>query len=150
MRALYIFDIDGTVANIEHRVHKLKEIDNPDRWDEFYSMCDKDVKNMPVIETLNRILASGAEVYFFTGRVEAVRDKTEKWLLLNLYIGEVNLTMRPDGNYTPDHLLKDKWYNSMFDVDKKRLVAVFDDRQSVVDMWRSNNVACFQVAPGNF
>jgi len=27
---------------------------------------------------------------------------------------------------------------------------VFDDRNSVVDMWRENGVRCMQVAPGDF
>jgi len=27
---------------------------------------------------------------------------------------------------------------------------VFDDRQQVVDMWRQNDLTCFQVADGNF
>jgi hypothetical protein len=30
------------------------------------------------------------------------------------------------------------------------LMAVFDDRDKVVAMWRRNGVACFQVAEGNF
>ena len=27
---------------------------------------------------------------------------------------------------------------------------IFDDRQSVVDMWRSRGLTCFQVAKGDF
>lgn len=27
---------------------------------------------------------------------------------------------------------------------------IYDDRQKVVDMWRSKGLTCFQVAPGNF
>ena len=34
--------------------------------------------------------------------------------------------------------------------DRERLVSVFDDRQQVVDMWRRNNITCFQCAKGDF
>ncbi|WP_435575134.1 hypothetical protein [Burkholderia plantarii] len=35
-------------------------------------------------------------------------------------------------------------------LDRRRIVAVFDDRDSVVAMWRDAGVTCFQVAPGEF
>ena len=35
-------------------------------------------------------------------------------------------------------------------IDKDDVFAVFDDRQQVVDMWRSNGLTCFQVADGDF
>lgn len=39
---------------------------------------------------------------------------------------------------------------AMTEYDRRRLVAVFDDRDKVVSMWRARGVACFQVAPGAF
>ena len=33
---------------------------------------------------------------------------------------------------------------------KDNVFAVFDDRNQVVDMWRSNGLTCFQVADGDF
>lgn len=30
------------------------------------------------------------------------------------------------------------------------LMAVFDDRQRVVDMWRARGINCWQTAPGDF
>jgi hypothetical protein len=46
--------------------------------------------------------------------------------------------------------LKKQWLDSMLVDDRQRLVAVFDDRSSVVKMWRDAGVPCFQVAPGEF
>ena len=34
--------------------------------------------------------------------------------------------------------------------DGERLIAVFEDRDRVVAMWRDAGVPCFQVAPGDF
>ena len=35
-------------------------------------------------------------------------------------------------------------------VDKNDVLMCVDDRQKVVDMWRSEGLTCFQVAPGDF
>ena len=155
MNPLYIFDIDGTLALIEHRVHMLKDKSDGQRWRKFYAACDKDLPNVPVINTMQRLRAS-SDIWLFSGRSSEVRDKTILWLeiycrLSSDYIEAYNmLTMRDLGDCTPDDELKESWYDNMLDVDKERLVAVFDDRQRVVDMWRSKGVTCFQVANGNF
>jgi hypothetical protein len=57
--------------------------------------------------------------------------------------------MREAGDHRPDWIVKKEIYNNLiskeFDVK-----LVFDDRQQVVDMWRSIGLTCFQVAEGNF
>jgi hypothetical protein len=150
-RPLYIFDLDGTLALIEHRIHFI-ERDRPD-WKGFYAACDKDAPNTPVIDTLNGLRAF-AEVRIFSGRSDEARDKTVAWLTEHTRFTppelETALTMRAEGDYTPDDILKKQWFDGMRDEDRRRLVAVFDDRDKVVRMWRRNGVACFQVAPGNF
>ena len=153
MRPLYIFDIDGTIANCQHRVHML-DGDDPDRWLRFYDACDKDSPIFNVIETLNK-LSQVCDIWFFTGRTEAVREKTIEWMEVNTRFSCLDfmnpiLTMRPSGDCTADWELKESWLNSMLEVDRNRLVGVFDDRSSVVDMWRRNGVTCFQVAYGDF
>lgn len=58
--------------------------------------------------------------------------------------------MRVEGDYTPDDVLKRQWLDFMLDEDLARLVAVFDDRASVVQMWRNAGITCLQVAEGGF
>lgn len=158
MRPLYIFDIDGTLCNIEHRLHFINgPKDDPDRWKKFYKACVDDVPNLPVIDVMQALASKGQEIWLFSGRSEDVRKETIQWLHDNSHFWrgplEDNpglLSMRPSGDYTEDHLLKQSWLHNMLDVDRKRLVAVFDDRKRVVDMWRANGVPCFQVAAGEF
>lgn len=155
-RPLYIFDIDGTLANIEHRVHMLSNEDDEERWNRFYDACDKDSPNLPVIQTMNALKLSGAEIWLFTGRTESTRGKTVAWLAEHTCFMSWDtqldniLVMRPNGDYTVDHALKEGWLKGMLVEDRNRLMATFDDRQQVVDMWRRNDVLCFQVAPGKF
>lgn len=154
MRPLYIFDLDGTLANIEHRKGKLDEKHNWNRWREFYAACDRDTPHNPVISTMERLRTAGAEVWVFSGRSTEVRDKTVAWLLTYTSFTarelDTALTMRCAGDYRADDTVKLEWYDSMLIDDQLRLVAVFDDRSRVVDMWRANGVPCFQVAPGDF
>lgn len=154
---LYIFDIDGTLCNIEHRLHFLEDKADPDRWDKFYKACVMDTPNHPVLAIMASLHTAGAEIWLFSGRSEAVRDETYDWLdkythlrRWRLRMKPEMLTMRPVGDYTEDHLLKQKWLYGMLRDDRERLVGIFDDRKRVVDMWRANGVPCFQVAEGEF
>ena len=60
--------------------------------------------------------------------------------------------MRPDGDYRPDAELKSELFDKLVDIhgfDTEDTI-IFDDRQSVVDMWRARGLTCFQVAKGDF
>lgn len=151
-RPLYIFDLDGTLALIQHR-RRFVEGDRKD-WRAFYAACDMDVPNTPVIRTMEALRHCGCEVWIFSGRSDEVRDKTVAWLaehtsFMTWELG-VALTMRKSGDYTADDALKREWLDGMLVDDRRRLVAAFDDRDRVVAMWRAAGVACFQVAPGEF
>lgn len=152
-RSLYIFDLDGTLANIEHRLPLLQSKER-DRWRRFYEACDRDEPNLPIVETLNRLSASGAEIWLFSGRSDDVREKTIFWLALYtvLKIEEIDqvLSMRPSGDYREDVDLKREWLQGMLDVDRERLVAIFEDRSRLVAMWRELGITCFQVTDGNY
>ena len=149
MRPLYIFDLDGTIALIEHRRHLVEG--KSKKWDDFFEACVDDTPNQAVVNTLKRLHSAGAEIWIFSGRSESVRGKTEDWLY-NHDIWRLlsRLQMRPEKDYTSDEILKETWLSNMVSTDTERLVAVFDDRDNVVKMWRENGVACFQVAPGGF
>lgn len=180
MVPLYIFDLDGTLALIDHRRHLVERSDcqacagtgrtlagdEPARdchwcggqgkfapdWPAFFAACVHDLPNWPVISAMNAILKSGADVWIWSGRSAEVMNETRTWLqrFFEVDADEVVLTMRREGDYTPDEILKASWLDGLNEYDRRRLVAVFDDRQKVVDMWRARGVACFQVAPGNF
>ncbi len=154
MKPLYIFDLDGTLALIEHRKGWL-EGKSPDRWRQFYAACDKDEPNEPAIATMERLRHAGADVWIFSGRSDEVRDKTVAWLanhtsFMTHDLEGPTLTMRQAGDYTADDELKKQWLDGMLMVDRQRLVAVLDDRDRVVQMWRAAGVSCFQVAAGEF
>lgn len=155
MRPLYIFDIDGTIANLEHRLHHIRRNmdDNGDwkpNWNAFFGDVLKDLPIPEVIHTLHSLSISN-DIYFFSGRSDSSRYDTRIWL--NKFIQRADsyaLHMRKHGDHRPDNQIKFEMYDALPQHDKDRLIAVFDDRDQVVNMWRENGVKCFQVAPGDF
>lgn len=150
MKPLYIFDLDGTLALTEHRQH-LVQRDKPD-WKAFFAACVDDEPNIPVVDTLLRLLDCGCDVWIWSGRSSEVMEQTNAWLsdALGGYAHGVPLTMRVEGDFSPDEELKKLWLDDLTTYDRRRLVAVFDDRDKVVAMWRAAGVPCFQVAAGAF
>jgi hypothetical protein len=152
MNSIYIFDLDGTVCTLSERREKLiKDTANPHRWREFYAACDTDLPNAPVIATLKRLRSAGAMILIWSARSDEVKDKTVAWLAKHVglhYFDE--LRMRPAGNTEDDRIIKTRYLEELSPEMRAKIVAVFDDRDKVVAMWRSKGIPCFQVAPGDF
>lgn len=149
MKPLYIFDLDGTLALIQHRRHFVEG--KKKDWPAFFRACVDDEPNRPVIDTLWRLVAGGADIWIWSGRSDEVRYETQEWI--HKHVAPAwgwPLKMRREGDYTPDHILKKSWLDAISQEERQRLVAIFDDRDRVVQMWRENGVAAFQVAPGDF
>lgn len=135
-----IFDLDGTLANIEHRRHHLDRKD----WDAFFAACVDDLPNEPVIAALQAHLNALHRVEIWSARSEVVRHETVAWLHRVGIPGGLLVNMRARGDYTPDVALKRSWLHAIHPDERPDIV--YDDRQGVVDMWREEGIACFQVA----
>ena len=57
--------------------------------------------------------------------------------------------MRADGDNRSDPEVKSDLYDRMI-LDGFNPILVFEDRASVVEMWRNRGLRCLQCAPGNF
>lgn len=135
-----VVDLDGTLALMGDR--------HPFAWDE----VGGDEPNTDVVDVVAAVSHAVDHVVFMSGRSEVCRTATLDWLVRHLggrIHAESSLHMRLDGDYRRDSVVKtelfDQWVRDRYDVR-----AVFDDRQQVVDMWRSMGLTCLQVAPGNF
>jgi hypothetical protein len=152
-RPLYVFDLEGTLADVSGCLHALDDREDPGRFDRFWEMACDAPPHAAVLRTMH-LLARGldVEVQVWTGRREGYRARTEAWLLRHAMFPALlqGLRMRPDGDRTPDNELKRAWLRAMPEEDRSRLVAAFEDRLRVAKMWRDEGVACFQVAEGEF
>tara|TARA_R100000234_G_scaffold118185_2_gene98121 strand:- start:543 stop:1325 length:783 start_codon:yes stop_codon:yes gene_type:complete len=157
-----IFDIDGTLADVEHRVHFAREKD----FDSFFDAMGDDTVNEPIADLLYFHLYKGVQIIFCSGRPDNYRGITEDWLLEKLgwymfghngwqaqdTLAEPYLFMRPEKKrMVPDYEVKKELLDEILKyVDKENILYAVDDRQQVVDMWRNNGITCLQVADGNF
>lgn len=145
-----IFDLDGTLADIELRRKKSTKPNGKIDWTEFFKPenIKLDKPNVPVIETFKAMKAAGYRVGIFSGRDSISKAETINWLSDN-GIEPDFFRMRPSGSFTPDDILKKTWLDQELGKGHS-IMCVFDDRDKVVKMWRENSIPCFQVAEGNF
>ena len=147
MKDIVIFDLDGTLALIEHRRHFItgKEKD----WKSFYEACDQDKPYEAVLAVLRALHLNGYKIWIVSGREDSVRHKTIQWLAEQHAVFDV-LLMRPEGDYSTDVKLKLRWMTDGT-IPRDRILCVYEDRNTVVDMWRTElGVPCFQVCEGDF
>lgn len=153
-KKVIIFDIDGTLANSDHReymIHHAVDRSAVD-WDEYFEASRQDPPHYE-IQWLNHIMAErdDVELIVLTARPDYSRDMTEEWLALH-DIAHSELIIKPvlpDGTYDPDYLFKEKVLDQLIAEGRKPFM-VFEDRQNVVDMWRRRGIKCLQVQPGDF
>jgi len=160
-RGLYIFDIDGTLADASHRLHWILPPDGNDawqdmefqpNWERFYLDCHLDLPKSNVISLLLD-LAQTNDIWFFTGRQEDTRTKTVEWL--NHFVDpdvveDCQLVMRRTGDHRKDYVVKQEMLDNMLPMDRTRLIGVFEDRKGVTEMFRRNDVTVFQVEFGEY
>jgi len=143
-------DLDGTLADCEHRRHWLDaerhpELTPDERWRRFFAECGNDQPNEALIAIL-RALRLTFKVAVVSARSDEVKAETIAWLK-QYGIGYDLLMMREAGDRRPDVALKAAWLKQF---GAARIAAVFDDRMEIVEMWRAHGLLCCQVAPGVF
>lgn len=123
-RLVAVFDIDGVLADVRHRVHHVDR-SRPD-WGAFFAEARHDP---PLREgvALAHESAKDCDVLYVTGRPEQCRTDTERWLARHeLPPGE--LTMRPGHDRRPAHVVKPELLAQMA-LDRVVAVVVDDDEQ---------------------
>ena len=148
-KKIVIFDLDGTLALIDSR-RELSIKDNGKMdWDVFFNpkFISLDDPNQPVIDIANMLHSQGYTIMILSGRSDVTEEATMDWLADN-NVPDSTIWMRPQEHlYMADNDLKQMWLN---EIGVDNVAMVFDDRNQVVDMWRSNGLTTFQVADGDF
>lgn len=142
----YIFDIDGTLANGDHRLHHIQK--EPKSWDAYFEACDEDKSIEAILTLAHTLQSSGATLVFVSGRSDLVRRKTAVWLQ-DRFLSPNHLYMRKQGDHKNDDQLKIELL-AQVRADGYEPIMAFDDRNRVVKAWRAAGVPCAQVAEGDF
>ena len=142
-----IFDVDGTIADVEHRRHFVTQ--KPADWKSFKEETVNDTPVQWVVDIAKRFIAQGDDVAFFSARNESQREVTETQISKWVGDGHKGLFLRPDGDFRPDEEFKSDLADK-FEEFGGKIDLVFDDRNKVVDMWRTRGTPVVQVADGDF
>lgn len=145
---LVLFDMDGTLADLSHRLHFVTS-GNKD-WDAFFKACPDDKPIVDVIAMLNLMHELGFVILIVSGRSSVMKEETIAWLA-KYKIPYHDLFMRGKKDHRPDWQTKqDILTNIKMKYLGHTIFCAFDDRDQVVDMWRRNGIRCYQVANGGF
>lgn len=134
---IYIFDIDGVLADIEHR---LKYVRNND-YEKFYSdeemIKDGGIRSgLDLLRNLKMARRGKTGIVFATGRPERTRRITEAWLHNNS-LAASNLYMRNDGDYRPSDIVKAELVSKIIkdlkiDTNSNCVLFIDDDPKNVI------------------
>ncbi len=130
----YIFDIDGTLAKLNGR--------SP--YD--YSKVIEDLPREKVINMVD-ILQWEYDIIICSWRPDSCKEDTELWLRTNK-IKYHWLYLRKTWDKRSDVIVKTEMLQDIIKI--YNIEWIFEDRDRVVEMWRSHWYQCYQVNYGNF
>jgi uncharacterized HAD superfamily protein len=138
-RPIVLVDVDGTLADVRHRLHHIRG-EKKKNWKAFFEGMDRDT---PIASTVAWVqsLAQNHDIIITTGRPEEYRERTIAWLK-KCQIPFADVFMRPNGDHRPDYELKKEALRRW---PKKRIKLVIEDRPPVCDMWLNEGIRCVLV-----
>jgi predicted kinase len=139
-----IVDLDGTLAiNVTGR-----EVYGEGFEEHVY----EDEVNENVLRFIDGWLMQGHDLIFMSGRAEAARSETERWLAdkASILDHEYELFMRADGDHRYDYEVKADLFEEHVRPHHSNVALAIDDRNQIVDLWRGIGIPCWQVRDGDF
>jgi phosphoglycolate phosphatase-like HAD superfamily hydrolase len=146
VRKLWIFDVDGTLANNLHRIKHLTATTHKD-WDVFFSEQHKDSPFDAVMDIMNTLHQTGHKVIVITARDERFREVTLSWLKEHAAFDFKNedLYMRKGDDRTDDDQIKLEIVEKILkETPDYKVMGVFEDRHRVIDAWRNAGYYVFE------
>lgn len=157
MKKAIIFDIDGTLSDLGHRRHFVTG-GNRD-WDSFFNAMSAD--GVTSVALVAAVMGGFLDVsknmdqfpyklLVFTGRPDSHKQHTINWLKRHVPVlyDNCDLHMRKAGDHRPDTEVKREMLNECRKVCDP--VLVFDDRPSVIAMWKKEGLTVLEHNTGEW
>jgi hypothetical protein len=145
-----IVDIDGTLANCEHRRHFIDGTHEKQDWKSFYESMINDTVNDWCKFIMGRCYDESGRIQtsllLISGRPEEYRELTLDWLIkyhMWDWQEENKLFMRKTGDFRDDCVIKEEIYREHIEPHYDVLFCI-DDRPKVCRLWRSIGLICLQ------
>lgn len=151
-----VADLDGTLCNVEHRLHFVRGEGKKD-WPAFFNGLSDDTVNgwcKDILDVYSKQICINppkcrrTSIVLCSGRPDSHRKQTEEWLEKN-NVGYEHLFMRSRSDFRSDDTVKEMIFE--FEI-KTRFQVYFwiDDRKQVVDKIRQHGIVVLQCAKGDF
>jgi hypothetical protein len=117
-------------------------------WKSFFAGIPDDLPRTEVIDQIMAEEHNGRQIVFVSARPEDYREATEAWFerAFKGYRPYLALIMRESGDKRPDvEVKRDILNNYLKHLD---IVRVYDDRPSVIRMWRDNELEVMDMGAG--
>jgi predicted kinase len=143
-----LIDIDGTIADITHRLHFVKPGKGHKKdWKGFFESMDEDEVREDVKKDVMKLFNEGKTIIFMSGRPEKYREFTQRWLARNFLNIYYTIIMRKSTDKRQDDETKRDLFNEYFP-DKSVIHVVYDDRPRVLRVWRELGLNVVDVGKG--
>lgn len=142
---------DAIIVDIDDTISKLENGRRPFDW-------GRVLNDTPIFSTIRIVQAfhlANVKVIFSTARDEKCRDDSRKWLENYLGFSNFDLLMRPKEQRWSSKKKKENTFMHGYELKKNNytnfiephynVVAVFEDLQSCVDMYKSLGLLVYQV-----
>lgn len=153
-----VVDIDGTISDAECRSIKyLRGENGKDRkekdWDSFFNACEHDAPIKEICELISSLYWQQYGIIFCSGRRLSTLEMTKNWMRKHMSLDpdSCEFLFRKDSDFRHDVEVKPqmlaKWLEANPDAE---ILAIFEDRNSMVAKWRELGYKCLQVQLGDF
>lgn len=146
MTKVIVFDVDGTLADIEHRRHWV--MNKPKNWKAFFAVQHEDPPHPEIVWLAKRLNDADTKIIICSGRSAEFRKVTETWLH-EQGISFDELVMRHVGDRRPDFEVKVELLEEIRTNHGEPFLWV-DDRKTVVEAIRNAGVRVLQVCEGDY
>jgi hypothetical protein len=153
MKNIVVFDVDGVLLNCEHRLQLLLD----GHHEEHFALASKD-KPIPQGIAICKMFLNNPDyrVLFVTGRGDTpyhrqiTRYDLEDYMDYTIHDAQLLMREYPEvGEHLHDTVKKPLMIEQAgYSLDD--IFMVFEDRNSIVDMWRSRGVTTYHTQPGEF
>ena len=143
-----MFDIDGVLADANHRQDVLFSGGRRKNWKAFFAAAGDDAL-IEEVARLTTLLDRELRVVLLTARPTSNRTITLEWLARHQHLRWDLLVMRPEGDYrsSPEakQLAVQELRREGFD-----LQLAFDDDRRNVDMFHAEGIPCIYIHSGYY
>jgi phosphoglycolate phosphatase-like HAD superfamily hydrolase len=136
----YIFDVDGTLANVDPYLHHVRGT-NKD-YDAFHKASIDALPNIDVLLMLNNAVSDRHTILVVTSTKEKWRGLTSMWLAINNARSHA-LFMRSDEDDRPDYEVKKDILDKINDY--WTVVHAVDDNPNVIRLWEEHGITTTKI-----